>query len=81
MTNPIGLAVLGLIKGYRLFVSPHLGCNCRYLPSCSEYAIEAIEDHGLVRGTALAAGRLARCHPWGGSGLDPVPVPGTKKAR
>jgi putative membrane protein insertion efficiency factor len=80
MTNPIGRAALGLIKGYRLFVSPHLGCNCRYLPSCSQYAIEAIEGHGLIGGAALAAGRLLRCHPWGGSGLDPVPHPGTKKA-
>ena len=75
MTNPIGLAMLGLIKGYRLFVSPWLGCNCRYVPSCSEYALEAIDGHGALRGSWLAVGRLCRCHPWGGSGYDPVPGP------
>ena len=77
MTNPIGLAVLGLIKGYRLFVSPHLGCNCRYWPSCSQYAIEAIEIHGPIKGFWLALKRLLRCHPihWlgGSEGFDPVP--------
>jgi putative membrane protein insertion efficiency factor len=74
MTNPIGLAMVGLIKGYRLFISPWLGCNCRYLPSCSTYALEAIQSHGVIRGSGLAAGRLLRCHPWGGSGYDPVPL-------
>ncbi len=73
MTNPIGLAMVGLIKGYRLLVSPWLGCNCRYLPSCSEYAIDAINGHGVTGGSWLAARRLLRCHPWGGSGYDPVP--------
>jgi putative membrane protein insertion efficiency factor len=74
MTNPIGLAMLGLIKGYRLFISPWLGCNCRYLPSCSEYAMEAIASRGVVRGSGLALWRLLRCNPWGGSGYDPVPM-------
>lgn len=66
-------AVLLLIRFYRVALSPLLGPRCRYLPSCSEYAAEAITVHGLVRGSRLAITRLLRCHPWGGSGLDPVP--------
>lgn len=66
-------AVLLLIRIYRLALSPLLGPRCRYLPSCSEYAAEAITRHGLWRGGRLAMMRLLRCHPWGGSGLDPVP--------
>jgi len=62
-----------LIRTYQLFISPMLGPSCRYLPSCSDYAAEAIERHGPVAGTWLALRRLARCHPWGGSGCDPVP--------
>ncbi|HKF72671.1 MAG TPA: membrane protein insertion efficiency factor YidD [Stellaceae bacterium] len=65
----------GLIRGYQLFVSPVLGPSCRYLPSCSDYAAEAIGRHGALAGTWLALKRLARCHPWGGSGYDPVPEP------
>ncbi|SFJ11505.1 membrane protein insertion efficiency factor YidD [Albimonas pacifica] len=61
------------VHGYRLFVSPWLGRNCRFAPSCSEYALEALETHGPLRGTWLAARRLLRCHPWGGEGHDPVP--------
>ena len=63
----------GLIQVYRWFVSPMLGVNCRFAPSCSEYALEAVTRHGALRGGALAAWRLCRCHPWGGSGFDPVP--------
>lgn len=51
--------------------------GCRYVPSCSEYASEAVEQHGSLRGAALAARRISRCHPWGGSGWDPVPPPPT----
>lgn len=64
---------IGLIRGYQYLVSPWLGANCRFEPSCSVYAVEAIERHGALRGGWLAVRRIARCHPWGGSGYDPVP--------
>jgi uncharacterized protein len=63
----------GLIRAYQLVLSPLLLPSCRYLPSCSDYAAEAIARHGAARGCGLALGRLLRCHPWGGSGYDPVP--------
>ncbi len=66
-------AVLLLIRAYQIALSPLLGPRCRYLPSCSEYAAEAVTVHGVLRGGRLALARLARCHPWGGSGIDPVP--------
>ena len=69
------LALRSAIRAYQLFVSPLLLPSCRYLPSCSEYAAEAIERHGALRGSVLALQRVARCHPWGGSGYDPVPAP------
>ncbi|MBI1776815.1 MAG: membrane protein insertion efficiency factor YidD [Proteobacteria bacterium] len=65
--------MIGLIKAYRLVVSPWLGCNCRYLPSCSEYALDALHDHGAATGSWLMLRRILRCHPWGGAGYDPVP--------
>jgi putative membrane protein insertion efficiency factor len=67
------LLLRGLIRGYQLLISPVLGPSCRYLPSCSDYAAEAIQRHGALAGGWLALKRLARCHPWGGSGYDPVP--------
>jgi putative membrane protein insertion efficiency factor len=63
----------GLIRAYQLFLSPLVGPTCRYLPSCSDYAATAIHRHGAVVGSWLALKRLLRCHPWGGSGYDPVP--------
>ncbi len=66
-------ALLGLLRAYRLMVSPWLGSCCRFYPSCSQYATEAIEKHGVVRGAWLAARRLLRCHPFHEGGLDPVP--------
>ena len=61
------------IKGYKRFISPALPPACRYLPTCSVYALEAIERHGAAKGVWLGAKRVCRCHPWGGSGYDPVP--------
>jgi uncharacterized protein len=72
----MSLALKAVVRAYQLLVSPLLPPACRFLPSCSEYAAEAIERHGALRGAALALRRLARCHPWGGSGYDPVPDPG-----
>lgn len=65
--------LIWLVKLYRLIISPWLGANCRFDPSCSSYAIEALERHGVLRGSWLAMRRIGRCHPWGGSGYDPVP--------
>lgn len=62
-----------LIRGYQIGVSPMLGPRCRFFPSCSEYAIEAIQAHGAVEGAWLGARRVARCHPWHPGGYDPVP--------
>ncbi len=61
------------IKAYRLVLSPWVGHNCRFQPTCSCYALEALEQHGAARGGYLAVRRLARCHPFGSSGYDPVP--------
>jgi putative membrane protein insertion efficiency factor len=65
--------LLLLIRGYQLGISPFLGQNCRFYPSCSEYAVEAIRTHGSLKGTALTARRLCKCHPWHPGGVDPVP--------
>ena len=65
--------VIALIRLYRLLLAPLLGPRCRYLPTCSAYAVEALTCHGLWRGGRLAIARLLSCHPWGGSGHDPVP--------
>jgi hypothetical protein len=62
-----------LIRFYQLALSPWLAPRCRYMPTCSSYAIEAVKKHGACKGSRLAAKRIARCHPWGGSGYDPVP--------
>ena len=62
-----------LIKFYQLFISPFTPATCRYQPTCSHYAKEALEKHGLLKGGWLAIRRIFSCHPWGGSGYDPVP--------
>ena len=62
-----------VVKGYRLFLSPVFPPSCRYYPTCSQYAISALETHGAIHGSWLTARRLLRCHPWGGEGYDPVP--------
>ena len=62
-----------LITLYQIGISPFIGDRCRYFPSCSSYAIEAVESHGVVSGSFLAAKRICRCHPWATGGYDPVP--------
>lgn len=69
----LALPFRGLVWLYRYGLSPLIGANCRYHPTCSAYAEEALSRHGLFRGGWLAVKRIARCHPWGGSGDDPVP--------
>ena len=61
----------GLVRGYQLFISPHTPPSCRFTPTCSEYALQALRRYGAVRGLVLALYRVARCHPWGGHGYDP----------
>jgi hypothetical protein len=70
--------LIALIRGYQWFISPLLGNHCRFYPSCSQYAREAIERHGAPRGVWLAIRRVARCHPWHPGGVDPVPEPSSK---
>ena len=70
----LSLPLLGLVLIYRYFLSPFMPHTCRYAPSCSAYAVEALRLHGAVRGGWLAAWRILSCHPWGGSGYDPVPA-------
>ena len=65
--------LMALITGYRRFISPLLGPRCRFAPSCSAYALEAVREHGALRGTWLAARRIGRCHPFNPGGFDPVP--------
>jgi putative membrane protein insertion efficiency factor len=71
--SPLAYLVSLPVRGYRLVFSPWVGHGCRYQPTCSAYAMEALEKHGAFRGTWLAARRIGRCHPWGGSGIDNVP--------
>jgi len=67
------MPVVALIQAYRYLISPMLGSRCRFHPSCSEYAVEALGRHGLAKGLWLAVRRLGRCHPWHPGGYDPVP--------
>src|SRR5689334_22453050 len=72
-SRPMKRVLLVLISAYRVLLSPLLGASCRFYPTCSTYAIEAIETHGAARGTWLALKRILRCHPWHPGGFDPVP--------
>jgi uncharacterized protein len=65
--------LIGLIRVYQYLISPLLGPRCRFYPTCSHYAVEAIEVHGVARGSYLALRRVLRCHPWHPGGIDPVP--------
>lgn len=69
---PVYLAIF-LVKIYQYTLSPFFGRSCRYYPTCSNYTIEALKKHGFIKGGWLSLKRIASCHPWGGSGFDPVP--------
>jgi putative membrane protein insertion efficiency factor len=69
----IAALLIGLVRFYQIALSPFFPRACRYEPSCSHYAVEALRKHGPLKGSWLAARRISRCHPWGGSGYDPVP--------
>ena len=73
--------MIGLIKFYRLLISPMFAPTCRFWPSCSLYALDALQSHGAARGGWLAVKRLCRCHPWSIGGLDPVPPVGLSARR
>lgn len=62
-----------LVRAYQIFISPMTPASCRYSPTCSQYTLEALKKHGLFKGGWIALKRITRCHPWGGSGYDPVP--------
>ena len=66
--------LLILIRGYQLIISPLLGSNCRFMPTCSEYAMESLRSHGLIKGIYLTVKRIGKCHPWGSHGYDPIPT-------
>jgi putative membrane protein insertion efficiency factor len=76
--TPLAHLVALPVRAYRLLASPWVGHGCRYQPTCSAYALEALERHGAFRGTWLMLRRIGRCHPLGGSGYDPVPPPRDK---
>ena len=73
MKHLLGKIMIAIIRFYQLAISPYLPPSCRYTPTCSSYGLEAIRKHGPFKGGWLAVKRIASCHPWGGSGYDPVP--------
>jgi putative membrane protein insertion efficiency factor len=79
--SPLAHALRFVVRLYQLTLSPMIGPVCRFDPSCSHYAMSALETHGGIRGSWLTLRRLARCHPWGGKGYDPVPPPDTPHKR
>ena len=72
----IARALIALLRGYKRYISPHLGHHCRFVPTCSEYAMQALATHGLVKGVLLTVWRLLRCQPFAKFGYDPVPPKG-----
>jgi putative membrane protein insertion efficiency factor len=73
ISKGLGWFFILLIRFYQRAISPYLGSNCRYTPTCSHYYIEAVKKYGPFKGSYLGIKRLLRCHPWGGHGYDPVP--------
>ena len=71
--TPAAAVLKGVVVGYQWTIRPLIGANCRFHPSCSDYAVEALRTHGALRGSAMAARRILRCNPWNEGGLDPVP--------
>jgi putative membrane protein insertion efficiency factor len=67
------------IRVYQLIISPMLGSNCRFIPTCSEYAMESLKEYGLIKGIFLSIKRIGKCHPWGSHGYDPIPNKMEKK--
>ena len=67
------------IRVYQLIISPMLGSNCRFIPTCSEYAMESLREYGLIKGIFLSTKRIGKCHPWGSHGYDPIPNKMEKK--
>ena len=80
MLNKIVIFPLVLfIRGYQLIISPILGSNCRFMPTCSEYEMESLKEYGLIKGTYLSIKRIGKCNTWGGHGYDPIPAKMEKK--
>lgn len=75
----LSLPLIGLVKFYQNFISPFTPASCRYTPTCSQYTLEALREHGPFKGGWLSIKRIASCNPWGGSGYDPVPKKLQKK--
>ncbi|RYD88958.1 MAG: membrane protein insertion efficiency factor YidD [Sphingobacteriales bacterium] len=73
LTKILALPFIGLIRFYQKAISPMMGPSCRYTPTCSHYGLEAFRKHGVFKGFWLTLKRVSSCHPWGGSGYDPVP--------
>jgi len=75
----VTLPLILLIRAYQMIISPLLGSNCRFMPTCSQYAIGSLKSHGLIEGSFLTIKRIIKCHPWGGHGYDPIPTKMDKK--
>jgi len=78
MNNLLIKPFILLVRFYQYAISPWMGSNCRYQPTCSAYMIDALKEHGLLKGLWLGLKRIGRCHPWGGHGYDPVPKKNNK---
>jgi putative membrane protein insertion efficiency factor len=82
-SKSLATSLVALIRGYQVVLAPMIGPRCRFAPSCSHYAAEAISTHGAAAGLRLGVKRILKCHPWGGAGFDPVPpvLPQSRSAR